>query len=106
MGAGDGRYAPKKPVGARLDGHCRQPNEKQSMPPLVPFSALAGCLCYGLDLSLFFTLFSAHHMCNSKPTTSAPLPTSPDCDWCSVLAVLADGDGCMLRMSKAHRVER
>jgi len=71
-----GRYAPKKPVGARLDGHCRQPNEKQSMPPLVPFSALAGCLCYGLDLSLFFTLFSAHHMCNSKPTTSVCSPTA------------------------------
>jgi len=82
------------------------------VPPSVPFSALAGCLCYGSNLSLFFLISWPSHVqleannSSSEPEPSSAHSTSPDCDWCSVLAVLADGDGWMLRMSKAHRVER
>lgn len=58
---------------------------------------------------LYFLLYFLPITCATRSQQlqfAAPPPTSPDCDWCSVLAVLADGDGCMLRMSKAHRVER
>lgn len=84
-------------------GHCRQPNEKRSLPPLV----LIPCTCWLslLPVDFFFIFFQIFswfflHFFSLTITCALPLPCP--------LHLIAIGVFCVpwLQMSKAHRVER